>query len=176
MSQEKEKEKESLWREILESVVLAVILAAIIRIWFVEPFYIPSASMEPTLYPRDRIIVNKIVYKFHQPERGDVVVFKYPLDTQRDFIKRVIALEGETVEVRDSYVFINGKRLEEPYLPHEIVAKFGPYQVPKGHIFVMGDNRNNSDDSRVWGPLNKEFLVGKALFIYWPPERLKIIR
>lgn len=176
MSQEKEKDKKSLWREILESVVLAVVLAAVIRIWFLEPFYIPSTSMEPTLYPQDRIIINKIGYKFRQPERGDVVVFKYPLDPQRDFIKRVIALEGETIEVRDNCVFINGKRLEEPYLTDEVVAEFGPYVVPKDHLFVMGDNRNNSDDSRVWGPLNKKFLVGKAVFVYWPPERIMVIK
>lgn len=176
MTQEKERERDSIWREIIESVVLAVILAAVIRIWLLEPFYIPSPSMEPTLYPKDRIIVNKIIYKFRPPERGDVVVFKYPLDPQRDFIKRVIAFEGETVEVRNNYVFINGKRLDEPYLPHEIVADFEPFRVPKNHIFVMGDNRNNSDDSRIWGPLNKKLLVGKALCIYWPPDRLEAIR
>jgi signal peptidase I len=176
LAQENETKRDSVWREIIESVILAVILAAVIRIWLLEPFYIPSPSMEPTLYPQDRIIVNKIIYKFRPPQRGDVVVFKYPLDPQRDFIKRVIAFEGETIEVRTNYVFINGKRLDEPYLPYEVVPDFGPFQVPKDHIFVMGDNRNNSDDSRVWGPLNKKFLVGKALCIYWPPDRLGAIR
>lgn len=174
MSQEKEKDR--LWKDILESVVLAVILAAVIRILLFEPFYIPSPSMEPALYPRDRIVVNKIVYKFRQPQRGDVVVFKYPLDTRRDFVKRVVAFEGETIEVRNNYVYINGRRLDEPYISHVMVPDFAPLHVPSGHIFVMGDNRNNSDDSRVWGPLNTDLLVGKAIFIYWPVERVRTIK
>lgn len=164
------------WREIIESVVVAVILAAIIRLILFEPFYIPSPSMEPTLYPHDRIIVNKIIYHFRPPQRGDVIVFKFPLDPQRDFIKRIVALEEETVEVRQGHVYINGKRLNEPYISHEPVPNFGPLKVPKNHFFVMGDNRNNSEDSRVWGPLNKKYLVGKAVLIYWPPERMRLIR
>jgi len=177
MTQESEKGKDNLWRDILEAVILAVILAAVIRIWIVEPFYIPSPSMEPTLYPRDRIIVNKLIYKFRPVERGDVIVFKYPLDTQRDFVKRVVALEGETVEIRNNYVYINGRRLDEPYLPRLSIPDFEPVRVPSGHVFVMGDNRNNSDDSRVWGPLNlEEYLIGKTICIYWPPGRIGSIK
>lgn len=172
MSQEKEREKDTLWKDILEAVILAIILAAVIRIWLLEPFYIPSPSMEPTLYPRDRIIVNKVIYKFHPLQRGDVIVFKYPLDPRRDFVKRVVAFEGETIEIRNNYVYINGRRLEEPYIPRVMVSDFEPVRVPQGHVFVMGDNRNNSDDSRVWGPLNKKYLVGKTVFIYWPPNRI----
>ncbi|NPV28176.1 MAG: signal peptidase I [Firmicutes bacterium] len=169
-------EKPPFWREILESVILAVVLAAVIRLWLFEPFYIPSPSMQPTLYPRDRIIVNKLSYRLHPPKRGDVVVFKFPLDPQRDFIKRIIGLEEETVEIRQGYVYINGRRLEEPYLSYEPVPNYGPVKVPRGYLFVMGDNRNNSEDSRFWGCLNKKYLVGKAFFIYWPPHRIGLIR
>jgi signal peptidase I len=166
----------SFWREILESVVLAVVLAAVIRIFLFEPFYIPSPSMQPTLYANDRIIVNKLVYRLYTPTRGDVMVFRFPLDTSRDFIKRLVAFGGETVEVRQSHVYINGKVLHEPYLLHELVPNFGPYKVPTGSYFMMGDNRNNSEDSRVWGPLARKFLIGKAIVIYWPPGRIGIVR
>jgi len=169
-------EKKPFWREILESVILAVVLAAVIRLWLFEPFYIPSPSMQPTLYPGDRIIVNKLSYRLHPPERGDVIVFKFPLDPQRDFVKRVVALEQETIEVRQGYVYINGRRLEEPYLPHELVPDYGPIKVPRGHLFVMGDNRNNSEDSRFWGPLNQKYLIGKAFFVYWPPHHMELIK
>ena len=172
MSQETQRAKESIWKDILEAVILAIILAAVIRIWLFEPFYIPSPSMETTLMTNDRIIVNKFIYKINEPERGDIIVFQYPLDPERDFVKRVIALEGETIEVRDNYVYINGKRLEEPYIQDTMVFNFGPVRVPKDHLFVMGDNRNNSDDSRVWGALHTKYLVGKTVFKYWPPNRI----
>jgi len=131
--------------------------------------------MEPTLFPGDRIIVNKIGYKFREPERGDVIVFHYPLDPERDFVKRVIAFEGETIEIRNNYVYIDGQRLEEPYIPDVVIGDFEPVRVPKGHYFVMGDNRNNSEDSREWGPLDKDLLIGKAIFIYWPFSRFGAI-
>ena len=146
-----------------------------IRVWLLEPFFIPSPSMEPTLFPGDRIIVNKIGYKFREPERGDVIVFHYPLDPERDFVKRVIAFEGETIEIRNNYVYIDGQRLEEPYIPDVVIGDFEPVRVPKGHYFVMVDNRNNSEDSREWGPLDKDLLIGKAIFIYWPFSRFGAI-
>lgn len=172
MSQETQKAKESIWKDILEAVILAIILAAVIRIWLFEPFYIPSPSMETTLMTNDRIIVNKFIYKINEPERGDIIVFQYPLDPERDFVKRVIALEGETIEVRDNYVYIDGKRLEEPYIHDTMLSNFGPVRVPEDHLFVMGDNRNNSDDSRVWGALHTKYLVGKTVFKYWPLSRI----
>ena len=136
------------WRDLLESVVLAVILAAILRLFIIQPFYIPSASMEPTLLPNDRIIVNMLAYRFHPPQRDDVIVFRYPLDPSRDFIKRIVAFGGETVEVRNNTLIVNGVRIMEPFLPHEYYPNYGPFTVPQGSYFVMGDNRNNSDDSR----------------------------
>ncbi|HHY41041.1 MAG TPA: signal peptidase I [Syntrophaceticus sp.] len=173
MSQERE--KNTLWKDILQAVVLAIILATVIRVWLLEPFYIPSPSMEPTLFPGDRIIVNKIGYKFREPERGDVIVFHYPLDPERDFVKRVIAFEGETIEIRNNYVYIDGQRLEEPYIQDVVIGDIAPLRVPKGHYFVMGDNRNNSEDSREWGPLDKDLVIGKAIFVYWPFSRFGVI-
>ncbi len=166
----------SIWRDLFESVVLAVVLAALLRMFIIQPFYIPSQSMEPTLLVNDRIIVNVLLYHFRPPQRGDVVVFRYPLDPSRDFIKRLVAFGGETVEVRNNNLIVNGVRIAEPYLPHEVMADYGPFTVPQGCYFVMGDNRNNSDDSRVWGALPKKNMIGKAFLIYWPPGRMGLIK
>lgn len=168
--------KKSGFIEILESVVIAVVLAALIRIFIFSPFYIPSGSMEPTLQVGDRIIVSKLNYHFTNPARGDVIVFRFPLDPDRDFVKRVIGLGGETVAFRDSQLYINGEPVSEDYLPEGLkFPDFGPVQVPEGNYFMMGDNRNNSDDSRRWGSLPEEYIIGKAIIIYWPPARLDLL-
>jgi len=165
------------YREIMESVVIAVMLAVVIRLFILEPFYIPSGSMEPTLKEFDRIIVSKVNYRFQEPKRGDVVVFKYPLDPKRNFVKRLIAVGGETVAIRNSRLYINGQLVPEDYLPQGLrFADFGPKEVPEGSYFMLGDNRNNSDDSRVWGFLPKDLIVGKAILIYWPPGRAGVVR
>lgn len=172
---ENTKKKEGLW-ELLEALAIAVVLAAIIRFFVVQPFYIPSGSMEPTLKPGDRIIVNKFIYRFTKPQRGDIMVFKFPLDPKRDFIKRVIGLPGDIVEIKDSNLYINGKQIKEPYLPPGLrFQDFGPVKVPDDHYFMMGDNRNHSDDSRFWGFLPQDNIVGKAMVIYWPLSRIGII-
>lgn len=180
MEQESRKEalpknrKRSLFGEMFESVAIAVLLAVVIRLFVLEPFYIPSGSMEPTLQERDRIIVSKMNYYFQEPKRGDIVVFKYPKDPKRNFVKRLIAKGGETVAIKDSRLYINGQQVPEDYLPPGLrIADFGPVAVPEGSYFMMGDNRNNSDDSRVWGFLPEKLIVGKAILIYWPPERIK---
>lgn len=161
--------------ELFKALLLAVVIASVIRLFLFEPFYIPSESMEPTLYPLDRVIVNKVSTHFQSPVRGDILVFKFPMDPSRDLIKRVIGLEGEIVEIRQNSVYINGRRLVEAYLPHELIPDFGPETIPRGHLFMMGDNRNNSDDSRVWGPLDKSLIIGKALLIYWPYSRIELL-
>ncbi|MEW6661250.1 MAG: signal peptidase I [Bacillota bacterium] len=167
----------SAFSEFLESIIIAIILATVIRVFLFQPFYIPSGSMEPTLMPGDRIIVNKLVYRFSEPVRGDVVVFKYPLDPQKDYIKRIVAVMGERIKVIDSRLFINNKQVPEPYLPPSLIYNdFGPADVPSGAYFVMGDNRNNSQDSRIWGPLPRENVVGKAVIIFWPLNRVGLIR
>ena len=155
--------------------MVAIILAVLIRLFVVEPFYIPSGSMEPTLKEHDRIIVSKLNYRFQDPKRGDIIVFKYPVDPKRNFVKRLIATGGETVQIKNSKLYIDDRPEPEDYLPRGLRFKdFGPVKVPPGSYFMMGDNRNNSEDSRVWGFLPKDLIVGKALVIYWPPARVHL--
>jgi signal peptidase I len=190
--------KKSIVREYFESIVIAVILALFIRTFVVQAFKIPTGSMEENLLIGDHLLVNKFVFgptsssversvlPIGTIKRGDVVVFKYPVEPDRDFIKRVIALPGESVEVRDKKVSVNGKALEEPYVHflapaasssefHEVTSfdvrdRYGPVTVPPNQYFVMGDNRDNSQDSRYWGFLPRENVKGKALLIYWSYE------
>ncbi len=190
--------KKSSLRESFESIVTAVILAFFIRTFVVQAFKIPTGSMEENLLIGDHLLVNKFVFgpttsgleRALMPigtiKRQDVVVFKYPEEPERDFIKRVIGLPGETVEVREKKVYINGTALEEPYAHflqpaagptefHEVTSldvreRYGPVTVPANQYFVMGDNRDNSQDSRYWGFLPRDNIKGKALVIYWSYE------
>lgn len=172
-----EEKKASTALEMVESIVIAVVLALVIRFFIIEPFYIPSGSMEPTLEPGDRIIVSKVNYRFGEPQRGDVIVFRYPLDPDTDYIKRVVAVGGDRVEGRGGKLLVNGKVVPEPYLAAQgAFGDFGPVDVPEGHLFMMGDNRNNSKDSRFWGPLPRENVIGKALVIFWPVNRWGVVR
>jgi signal peptidase I len=187
--------KKSTVREYFESIVIAVILAFFIRTFIVQAFKIPTGSMEENLLIGDHLLVNKFVLgptasplertllPVGTVKRGDIVVFKYPEEPERDFIKRVIGLPGETVEMREKKVSINGKPLNEPYthflqpvpVPSEfreitsfdVRERYGPVTVPEHQYFVMGDNRDNSQDSRYWGFLPREYIKGKALIIYW---------
>jgi signal peptidase I len=189
--------KKSTLREYFESVVIAVILALFVRTFVVQAFKIPTGSMENNLLIGDHLLVNKFVYgpaptsiertvlPIGTINRGDVLVFKYPEQPDRDFIKRAIGLPGETLEVREKKVYINGAALDEPYAHflspavesafHEetsfdVRERYGPVTVPAGHYFMMGDNRDNSQDSRYWGFLPRENIKGKALLIYWSYE------
>ncbi|HHX50755.1 MAG TPA: signal peptidase I [Clostridia bacterium] len=168
--------RSAVW-ELVESVAIAVILALLIRLFLIQPFYIPSGSMEPTLQVGDRIIVNKLSTRFRDPERGQVLVFKYPLDISRDYIKRVVGLPGETFEIRQGRVYIDGQLLEEDYLPGDLShSDYGPVQIPEHSYFMLGDNRGNSQDSRVWGALPDNLIVGRAVVVFWPLNRLGSIR
>jgi signal peptidase I len=155
-------------------IVGALIVALIVKTFLVQAFYIPSGSMEPTLQNGDRVLVNKMSYRMHDVNRGDIVVFERPPKAtgdpnMHDFIKRVIAVEGETVEARNGRVFIDGKRLEEPYLPDGTETTNLPEQdIPQDHIWVMGDNRGSSSDSRVFGAITEESIVGRAFIRVWP--------
>ncbi len=184
----KKSKKRVIW-EYTEAIITALILALFIRAYVVQAFKIPTGSMKPTLLVGDHILVNKFIYgiklpfsdkKFlvlKKPERGDIIVFKYPEDPKRDFIKRIVAVEGDVIESRDKIIYINGKRVEEPYVRHtdrsispgrvEPRDNFGPYLVPKGKYFVMGDNRDQSYDSRYWGYVDASDIKGKAFIIYW---------
>jgi signal peptidase I len=188
--------KKSLAREYLESIVVAVVLALFIRTFVVQAFKIPTGSMETNLLIGDHLLVNKLVYSpsaghledailAKKPiRRGHVVIFKFPEDPNKDFIKRVIGLPGETIEIKDKKVFVDGKPLDEPYahfleppLSHDDPEyglrggdNWGPKTVPPGELFVMGDNRDNSHDSRYWGFLPEDQVKGRALLVYWSYE------
>ncbi|MFP4512362.1 MAG: signal peptidase I [Acidimicrobiales bacterium] len=169
-------------RNLIEWVVAiagALLVAWLIQTFLVQAFVIPSASMEPTLADRDRVLVNKQSYRSGIPDRGDVIVFSRPpdieLDGVDDLIKRVMATEGETIQARDGVVVIDGEELAEPYLPMgQTTEDFGPVEVPEGHVFVMGDNRGPamSFDSRFFGPIDQDLIVGRAFALVWPLSRL----
>jgi signal peptidase I len=176
------------------AVILAVALgvAFLAQAFIVKPYRIPSPSMVPTLDPGDRVLVARFLYHLTSPARGDIVVFKYPLDTRVVFIKRLIGLPGDTLSLRNGQVYVNGVRRNEPYVlkvngrtaptnPWPPIAGSTlsepwslnrPYTVPAGSYFMMGDNRLDSDDSRSWGPVPARDLIGKAFLIYWPISRI----
>ncbi|NPV89357.1 MAG: signal peptidase I [Firmicutes bacterium] len=161
-------------KEVLSIIIVALVLAMLIRFFVVEARWIPSGSMKPTIQENDRVLVNRFIYRFQDPERLDVIVFEPPLETgyKDDFIKRVIGLPGDRVEVAKGQVFINGQPLKEDYINEKPNYSFGPVTVPPGSYFVMGDNRNHSFDSHQWNSwLTKEHIKGKAFLTYWPLGR-----
>ena len=187
--------KKSTVREYFETIVIAVILSLFVRTWVVQAFKIPTGSMENNLLIGDHLLVNNFVFApastsiehaalpVRDIRRGDIVVFKYPEQPERDFIKRVIGLPGETLELKEKKVYINGTPLDEPYVhflfpgdaasgdvgegTFDVRRSYGPVTVPDGHYFMMGDNRDNSQDSRYWGFMPREYVKGKALFVYF---------
>lgn len=160
-------------------IITAVVVAWLIKTFVVQPFYIPSSSMEPTLYPGDRVLVSKFTYRFTPPKPEDVVVFIAPdnqSQVEQDFIKRIIGTAGMRIEVDDGQLVVNGDAMNEPYIRADNPgSNYGPTTVPKNDIFVMGDNRANSKDSRYFGPISKKRLVGKAFLVYWPINRAGIL-
>jgi signal peptidase I len=162
------------WRELIETLIWALILALVLRTFVVQAFWIPSGSMIPTLMPGDRVLVAKFWYRFAEPKRGQIVVFRYPLDPTRDFVKRLIALPGETVEIKNGVVYINGEVLEEPYVKNRDFLSMEKTTVPRGQYFMMGDNRPNSQDSRFWGFVPRNYLLGPAFLRYWPLSRIGV--
>jgi signal peptidase I len=180
-------------REYAGAVLLALVVALFVRAFVVQAFKIPSPSMVPTLLSGDHILVNKFLYGFRlpfggaralawrEPRRGDVVVFAFPPDPSVDFVKRVVAVGGDTVEVREKRLFIDGKAEPDPHAMFTGKASayppgrddYGPFTVPAGTVFVMGDNRDNSNDSRFWGPVPVSSIKGKAMVIYWSADASK---
>jgi len=152
--------------------LIAIGLALVIIVFLYQPVKVEGTSMAPLLSDQERIFINKFVYRFAPIERGDVVVFWYPLDRSKSFIKRVLALPGETIEIRHGAVYLNGELLPEPYVPPQYadVTDFGPVRVPQGSYFVMGDHRISSNDSRVFGPVASQYIYGRAVFAYWPVD------
>lgn len=155
--------------DVVETVALALILFLLIRN-VVQNFRIEGHSMEPNFHDGQYLVVNRLAYRFGKPARGDVIVFRYPNDPSRDFIKRVVGLPGEKVEIRMGQVFINDQPLIEPYGPAESTYSAPPIIVAQDQLYVLGDNRANSSDSHNWGPLPMSYVVGKAVLCYWPPQ------
>src|SRR5258708_260899 len=147
-------------------------LALVIVVFLTQPVKVEGTSMAPLLSAQERIFINKFVSRFEPIQRGDVVVFWYPLDHSKSFIKRVVGLPGETVEIRQGVVYVDGKIVPEPYVPpqYEDLSDFGPVRVDKDKYFVMGDHRISSNDSRVFGPVASHFIYGRAVFAYWPVD------
>ncbi|BAQ64100.1 signal peptidase I [Geminocystis sp. NIES-3709] len=174
------KGEENPWLEVLKTIGMAAVLSFGIRTFVAEARYIPSSSMEPTLQINDRLIIEKMSYRFHQPNRGDVVVFNATEALQREnfndaFIKRIIGLPGDEVMVRNGKVMVNGEILREAYIKEAPQYDYGPVIVPEGEYLVLGDNRNNSYDSHYWGFVPRNKFVGRASLRFWPPERMGIL-
>ena len=195
MTDQKNIVEKSATREWIESILIAFVLAMFIRTFFIQAFKIPSGSMIPTLLVKDRLMVNKLRYGakvpftkmrlpgFSEAERGDVIVFIYPGKPKKDFIKRLVAFGGETVEIIRGDVYIDGELIEDPYIKNFYYYNKGQYGqfhqkivVPEGHVFVLGDNSASSSDSRFWGFVPEENIIGKAEFIYWPLDRVRFLK
>ena len=166
-------------REWANSIVVALILTLVIRTFVVQAYKIPSGSMIPTLLVGDKLFVNKYIYRFEPPKRGDIIVFKYPVDPKKDFIKRLVGLGGDEVEIRDGKIYVNQKVMDDPktfgkfyYYNHD---PYGgprePIKVPADSYYVLGDNSANSTDSRFWGFVPKKNVLGRAIFRWWPLHR-----
>jgi signal peptidase I len=180
----KDKSK-SFWasiRENLQIITIALVLALLIRTFVAEPRFIPSDSMLPTLEQGDRLVVEKLSYDFHPPRRGDIVVFEPPAQLQlqgyqkdQAFIKRVIATAGDVIAVKEGKIYLNNQPLSEDYILEPPQYNFMPLLVPENNLFVMGDNRNNSNDSHIWGFLPENNVIGRAVFRFFPFNRLGIL-
>ncbi|MEI6287295.1 MAG: signal peptidase I [Bacillota bacterium] len=173
--------KETLKREALswaKSIAIAVVLAMVIRYFVIESYQVEGTSMVPTLQNSERLFVNKFIYRFREPKTGDIIVLKYPSDTSKDFIKRVIAKSGDTLEIIDGRVLVNGTAINEPYInePMRIANNYPKIEIPKGYVFVMGDNRNHSKDSRYSDVdlVSYDLIKGEALFAYWPLSQMRL--
>lgn len=166
-------ELKSWFRDIL----LAFAIAIFIVIFVVQPVKVEGTSMQPRLADQERIFVNRFIYRFHEIRRGDVVVFWYPRDQSKSFIKRVVGVPGDKVEIHAGTVYVNGAKVNEPYLNQEFQdhKSFQPVLVPLGHYFVLGDHRNSSNDSRSWGFVPHDLIYGKAVFSYWPVSRVGLV-
>jgi signal peptidase I len=163
----------------LRDLVLSVILALVVILFLYQPVKVEGTSMMPALEDQERVFVNKFVYRFGltEIERGDTVVFWFPGDPTKSYIKRVVGLPGDAVEVRDGEVFVNGDLMQEPYVPDRFRDHISTplTRIPPGYYYVLGDHRSSSNDSRNWGPIPRDAIYGKAVFVYWPFERMGIL-
>jgi len=176
------KTNKSFGREVLSYfivIVIAALISILFRVFLFEPFIVPTPSMETTLMVKDKVIVDKVSYKITGIKRGDIIVFHSPVTEGKDLVKRAIAFEGETIMLgTDGVIYINGKPIEKDYYTSNAPPAYTgqTYKIGKNEIFVMGDNRDNSYDSRYFGPIQKTDIFGKVLMIYWPPSRIKFVK
>ena len=162
----------------LRDLILSVLLAFVVIVFFYQPVQVEGTSMMPHLSNHERIFINKFVYRFEPIGRGDIVVFRYPLDPSKSYIKRVIGLPGETVSIQDGVVYIDAKPLAENYVPPSYLDhdSYPPTSVPPNQYYVLGDHREASNDSREWGTVHRRFIYGKAVFVYWPLDQIGAVR
>ncbi|AYO31316.1 MAG: signal peptidase [Thermoanaerobacteraceae bacterium] len=160
--------------EWIKAIAFALVLALAIRGYVFEPMIVPTGSMIHTIEIGDRILVNKFIYRFEPLKRGDIVVFRFPDDPRQTFVKRLIGIGGDVIEIKNGTLYRNNVPVQEPYLKEPMVGSFGPYRVPEGYFFMMGDNRNNSKDSRFWENkfVSRNQIVGKATYRIWPLSRI----
>lgn len=177
---EVEKETKDWGKELKEwviSISAAIILALLIRTFIVELYVVDGPSMKPTLQHDERLVVNKFIYRIRDPIKGEVLIFRYPRDPSRDFIKRVIATAGDTIEIKDGHVYVNDQLQREDYILEKTRTEYPKVTIPEGTVFVMGDNRNNSEDSRFAdvGFVPLDLIKGKAVLIFWPTDEFKAL-
>ena len=166
------------WRSWIRDLLFSLAIAAVVIVFLYQPVKVEGTSMMPRLTDQERVFINKFIYRFESIHRGDVVVFRLPADPGKSYIKRVIGLPGEVVNMTQGEVFIDRQALEEPYIMPEYRGRqnFGPVEVPPGEFFLLGDRRSSSNDSRSWGTVSKNLVYGKAVFVYWPIDRLSVLR
>ena len=173
-------ESGSFWFDVqvwVRDIIISIAIAVVVIVFLYQPVKVEGTSMMPWLHDQERIFVNKFVYRFEEIRRGDIVVFRFPLDPNKSYIKRVVGLPGDEVELIRGELHINGRHVEEPYVPDEFqdVSTYPPTTVPADSYYVLGDHRNTSNDSRTWGTVPRNFVVGKAVFAYWPIDRFGVL-
>ncbi len=169
-----QQDERSTLREITEVVIIALIIALFVRTFLFETFVVEGYSMLDTLNHHERVLVNKFLYHLRPPETGEIIVFQSPADPRKDFVKRVAATSGEIIQMDDGNIFINGKRVDEDYITRGDDSDMPPKKVPPRTVFVLGDNRSNSDDSRNFGFVPEEHIRGKVILVFWPPMHIRL--
>ncbi|HSV31310.1 MAG TPA: signal peptidase I [Atribacteraceae bacterium] len=181
MKKDAKTKKKSALRELIETIVWALAIALLVRHFLIEGFYIPSGSMQPTLLPGERVLVAKLPYRFLEPQRGEIVVFRYPIDSRKNLIKRIAGMPNERIRIGGGRVYADDVPLEGGFFNETYYFDIGFYGqgeqlIPDRSYFTLGDNSQNSDDSRFWGFVPRGKIIGRAFLVYWPPHRIRILR
>ena len=171
----------SFWFDVrvwVRDIIISIAIAVVVIVFLYQPVKVEGTSMMPWLHDQERIFVNKFVYRFEDIRRGDIVVFRFPLDPTKSYIKRVVGLPGDEIELVRGQLYINGRHVEEPYIRQDFqdLSTYPPVSVPADSYYVLGDHRNTSNDSRTWGTVGRDFIVGKAVFAYWPIDQFGVLQ